>query len=272
DVNRRWPEEAHYTPVLPNARNLSIREQPLPMRRVICAAVSYVSGDIVFDSAYPAAEKVEFETFHREVFIKCSKRLKYFEIVKRIQRDDELVKLCARVINARISNLRTRCKKVTDGKVEGFYQLLVGEEAIKRVKALTNEDQDYIYPVIPNGGVNTQRPFFYPCIISAIKEFFFTGSHGSLAQKYEGRFSSSIRDGREKERLELPIAMVCIVATTTHASLDDWGQGYKQSKSDFRTEAYEYIYRGHELFLNTLRETQPEFYHTLMSDLYQAVV
>jgi len=45
--------------------------------------------------------------------------------------------------------LRTRCKKVTDGKVEGFYQLLAGEEAMKQVKALTNEDQNYIYPVVP---------------------------------------------------------------------------------------------------------------------------
>ena len=61
--------------------------------------VNDVSGDVVFDSAYPAAEKVEFETFHCEVFIKCSKRSKYFEIVKRSQRDDELVKLYARVVS-----------------------------------------------------------------------------------------------------------------------------------------------------------------------------
>jgi hypothetical protein len=52
-------------------------------------------------------------------------------------------------INARISNLRTQSKKVTDGKVEGFYQLIAGEEAIKRVKALTDENQDYIYPIKP---------------------------------------------------------------------------------------------------------------------------
>jgi len=35
-----------------------------------------------------------------------------------------------------------------------------------------------------------------------------------LAHKYEARFSSSICDGPEKDELELPIAMVCIVATT----------------------------------------------------------
>ena len=57
-----------------------------------------------------------------------------------------------------------------------------------------------------------------------------------------------------------------------HASLDDWSHGYRRSKSDFRCEAYEHIYRGHELFLKTLREVQPEFYHSLMSDLYKAVV
>jgi hypothetical protein len=43
--------------------------------------------------------------------------------------------------------LRTQCKKVTDGKVEGFYQLIAGEEAIKRVKVLTDENQDYLYPL-----------------------------------------------------------------------------------------------------------------------------
>jgi hypothetical protein len=99
DVNRGWPEEAHYTPVLRNARNISIREQPFPMRRMIRAAVSHITNSILFDSAYPAAEKVEFETYHRDAFIKCAKQLKYFEIVKRIRRDNELVKLCTRVVS-----------------------------------------------------------------------------------------------------------------------------------------------------------------------------
>lgn len=69
------------------------------MRRMIRAAVSHVTGNILFESAYPVAEKVEFETFHRDIFIKCAKRLKYFEIIKRIKHDDELVKLCARVVS-----------------------------------------------------------------------------------------------------------------------------------------------------------------------------
>jgi hypothetical protein len=99
DVNGEWPVEAHYVPVLPNARNLSIREQPPPMRRMIRAAVTRVTGDCLFDSAYPVAAKVEFETFYRNIFISCAKHLKYSAIVKRLQRDDELVKLFTRVVS-----------------------------------------------------------------------------------------------------------------------------------------------------------------------------
>ena len=99
DVNRGWPVEAHYTPIRRDARNLSIMKQPQPMKRMICAAVSQVTEHFLFDSAYPgAAEQVEFEAFHRNVFIQCSKRLKYFEIIKRLKVDGELVKLCARVV------------------------------------------------------------------------------------------------------------------------------------------------------------------------------
>jgi hypothetical protein len=68
--------------------------------------------------------------------------------------------------------------------------------------------------LIQNGAVNTKRPYFNPCVISSIKEFFFTGSRGSLAQKNEASFSSSINDGPEKNELELPIPMACLVATT----------------------------------------------------------
>jgi hypothetical protein len=58
--------------------------------------------------------------------------------------------------------LRTQCKKVTDGKVEGFYLLIVGEEAIKRVKELTGEEQDYIYPLKP-----VRFPGLFSCILQS---------------------------------------------------------------------------------------------------------
>jgi hypothetical protein len=69
------------------------------MRRMIRASVTLVTGNSLFDSAYPSVEKAEFETYFRNVFIRCAKQLKYPEIVKRIRKDDELVRLCARVVS-----------------------------------------------------------------------------------------------------------------------------------------------------------------------------
>jgi len=103
DVNGGWPAEAHYTPICRDARNLSIMKQPQPMKRMIRAAVNQVTELFLFDSAYPgAAEQVEFETFHRNVFIRCAKDLNFFEIIKRLKVDGELVRLCARVVRSSI--------------------------------------------------------------------------------------------------------------------------------------------------------------------------
>lgn len=55
----------------------------------------------------------------------------------------------------------------------------------------------------------------HPAIISSIKNCFFTTTRrGSLADKYAAYFSSSIEDGPRKDDLELPIPMVCLIATT----------------------------------------------------------
>lgn len=74
------------------------------MRRMIRASVTLVTGNSLFDSAYPSVEKAEFDTYYRNVFVKCAKQLKYSEIVKRIRNDEELVKLCARVVSILVSH------------------------------------------------------------------------------------------------------------------------------------------------------------------------
>jgi hypothetical protein len=62
---------------------------------VIHTVVNQVTEGFLFDSAYSAAKQVEFNTFYYDVFIQCSKCLKYSEITKRLKVDDELVRLCA---------------------------------------------------------------------------------------------------------------------------------------------------------------------------------
>ncbi|KJA13115.1 hypothetical protein HYPSUDRAFT_209810 [Hypholoma sublateritium FD-334 SS-4] len=232
-VNINWPEEAHYTPVVPGARNLSIKDQPLPMKRMIHASVNHVTDHFLFESAYPATNQAEYETFHCDVFVHCAKCLGYHGINKCLKEDYELVKLCAHVINGRVSLLHTQTKGITDKKVEGFYQLITSIQAEKHMKDLTNEDQNYIYPLV--------EPL--------------TQTAHTIIHKYQGCFGSTIMEGPKKDKMELPIVMVCVIATSTHASLDNWSQGYK----------------GHEIFLTTLKAERPDFFHKLISGLYDAI-
>ncbi|KAG6856195.1 hypothetical protein H0H87_006735 [Tephrocybe sp. NHM501043] len=55
-----------------------------------------------------------------------------------------------------------------------------------------------------------------------------------------------------------------------YAAIDDWNSGFLR-KSDFNEDAYEDIYRGHELFLNIILTKKPRAYHRLMADLYSEV-
>ena len=133
--------------------------QPQPMKRMIHAVVNQVTKLFYLILHTLALLNKWSLRLHHNVFIQCLKNLKYFEIIKRLKVDSELVNLCACVvwspimqiyyaltINAHVSNLCTLPKGITDKKVKGFYQLLARDDARSCVKDLMNEDQDYIYP------------------------------------------------------------------------------------------------------------------------------
>lgn len=136
--------------------------------------------------------------------------------------------------------IRTRSKEYTDKKVEGFYQLIAGEECQKKIIDDLNT-VGYIYPATvcialcfihlltlslqqtgpsTSTATNEKRAYFHPAIIASIRDCFFTGKRGTLADKHRGSFKSSINDGPSKHELELPIAMVAIVATTVSDYFD----------------------------------------------------
>ena len=71
------------------------------------------------------------------------------------------------------------------------------------------------FGTIWNNKINTKKPFLHPVIISSMKECFFTASQtSSYADKYAAQFTSSIKEGPKKDELEVPIAMLCLIATT----------------------------------------------------------
>ncbi|KIM35644.1 hypothetical protein M413DRAFT_32395 [Hebeloma cylindrosporum] len=270
DINGGWPTEAHYVPILPNSRMLSVTAQPVPMMKTLRAAIRVVSGDAIFDSTYPSVETAAYKTYRRDVLYNSATKLGYKKLAIRFRDDSELWKVSAAILNARVSNIRTGCKEVASSKIEGFY-LSRARGAVATVELIKSliEKTDYIYPSNEGGAVDTKQPFFHPAIISTIKEYFFTGSRGSKADKHDNRFKSSLAT-KASER-ELPIAMVSFVASMIHASLDNWADGSYQKKGDFRAEAYEDVYNGHSMFLNDLKAKKPIFFHKLMAGLYNEV-
>ncbi|KAG5654009.1 hypothetical protein H0H81_008318 [Sphagnurus paluster] len=84
------------------------------------------------------------------------------------------------------------------------------------------------------------------------------------------RFTSSIKTGPQSLEYELPVPMVCTIATAAHASITDWNTGFLK-KSEFNADEFEDVYRGHEMFLSNIRNDRPAAYHRLMADLYKEV-
>lgn len=56
-----------------------------------------------------------------------------------------------------------------------------------------------------------------------------------------------------------------------HASLDNFTEVCYQKKGEFHSEAYEGTYKGHQQFLNNLKEEIPDVFHELMAGLYTEV-
>ncbi|KAJ8509348.1 hypothetical protein ONZ45_g8473 [Pleurotus djamor] len=293
DVNAGWPAQAHYVPILPNARSLSIRSQPLPLRQTIQAAIRQELGDLAFGNAFPDTGTEAFNKYHRNVLVKSAKDLGHRKLASRLRRDPEIVKPVASVINSRAARLRTDCKEVTDGAVTGFYLGTTPADQVKQRLVFLITEMNYIYPTKDNSqasshekdsycrnlfyfqSLNTDRPYCHPAIIATIKQCFFLNERGSIANNHASRFTSSIDTEPGKSELEVPIPMVCLVSAMIHASLqmrEDSEVGSQSSKG-FRTEQYDHIYRSHHLFLETLRgshRTLPIF-HSVMHELYMAV-
>ena len=99
DINANWPSEAHYTPIQASARTLSVTSQPPPMMKTLRAAIRVVSGDVIFDSAYPAVDSITYSSYHRDVLFECATNLGYKKLATRFKDDDELLKLSASIVS-----------------------------------------------------------------------------------------------------------------------------------------------------------------------------
>ena len=91
NVNEGWPECAHYTPVAPGARNISLKAQPRHMKQVLKSAIANVVRSMLFETAFPPLDSQESRENYRGILIKYAKYIKNEELLERFKRDDSLV-------------------------------------------------------------------------------------------------------------------------------------------------------------------------------------
>jgi len=97
-VNKGWPAEAHYIPVVAGARTLGVTLQPPPLKRTFKNAIRVAIGNAMFDCAYPPVDNEKPVVYYCKILYKAAKSSGHRALAKRFQDDAELVKLASSVV------------------------------------------------------------------------------------------------------------------------------------------------------------------------------
>ncbi|KAN0140651.1 hypothetical protein V8E53_001478 [Lactarius tabidus] len=269
DANIGWSLSCHFTPAASSLRMINILSQPSDLRAIIRAAIYRVTADAIHETAYRPADSLT--SYYHLILLRSAKSLRFMPYAKRFSQDEEFTKAITRVLNGCVSNYRKQVRKNAVNKVEGFYGLLDSEGCIEKVNDLIlGSTYIYLTKKLADYGEKPLRskPFFHPAIIAILWESFFSIIRGgSLATKYHNHFTSSLPDQAPTE-LEIPGAMLTLVATSIHSVLDDYRTTGFRRKMEFNADLYEDVYLCHMTFLSHIQEGSAAKYHRMMADLY----
>jgi len=140
-----------------------------------------------------------------------------------------------------MSRVRGDAKKLVAGSIQSTYSLPYDkEQCMRRVHELL-DGLSYIYPVVSsyvdnlnhfttlrlplqgaNGKPERNKPYLNPLIVNTLRTHFFSSTRSSFAGRHGSRFTSSIDTDAERDNLEVPMPMLCIVATVVCYNLDNW--------------------------------------------------
>ncbi|KAJ3017244.1 hypothetical protein NUW54_g632 [Trametes sanguinea] len=202
-------------------------------------------------------------TLSKKLLRKQAKKLGYDDIAGRLAADADYANKLARVPDNRISHLRTQVKKACASQVVSQYGLRPGDGG--RVQRWLDR-RFYIFPGDVDKRLEKNLPYEHPIFVEVIASCFFRGSD-SIASKWASRFKSS--DPGRPDEVEVPQAMVALVATAVHNALMEWRSGAYRALA-FHGAVFEEQYRSHLEILEGIKARSLRTYHAMMHRLFTA--
>ncbi|KAF8999528.1 hypothetical protein BDQ17DRAFT_1328259 [Cyathus striatus] len=249
--NKGWHESAHYVPPFPGQVYLKLMDQPTILQTTIRSSIQEVVGDTLFKNVFPSLDD-SYKPFHK-VLRATALQLKYSHLAHRFTKDPDFGKQSARLIAQRLADIRGKLKNMADDKVPAIYGLekLDYDQCRKCVHDLM-EQTSYIYARKSTGEIDGGKPFQHPAIISLLRDGVFQAKRKPLIADHTHRFKSTVTDSIGKNELEIPAAMLALIATMVYACLRDWKSGELNSRSDFSVDFLTDVYRDHIEFLGNI--------------------
>ncbi|KAH7904458.1 hypothetical protein BJ138DRAFT_1119393 [Hygrophoropsis aurantiaca] len=259
--------------LIPNPKGGEYRltDQKPEIRRVVQGAILHAKAYMCFEHAYP--ELVAQNMYARDALVLAARELQCNTIEAHLARDTEYATILARLacllhfrVEPRVPLMRTDAKDLAFAQVAGYYRL--GHDCAESVKVLL-QNQAYVYPQdfdakgLPKPIRN--KPYRAPMLIALLAALFFNGAK-SVGAKFASRFTQLAKN--KAGRPEVPIPMVALVATVTHAAVLSKSSG---STFKFSGNLFADTYRTHVEVLQRIAAQAPVKYHVMMADIYAAV-
>lgn len=246
--------------------SVRLTDQNVDLRRVIQHGILELKAYIAFSHGYP--EVIAKNTYAREILIEAAQHLKVEPIEKRMRMDKEYLSALVGLVDARASLFRGDIKEMACKNIAGYFHLGPNSNAI--IERLL-PDHLYIFPqTFDAQGLPSpvrRKPYQAEPIFIILFETFFKNMK-SVGSQFPQRFLDIAKN--KARRPEIPISMLAIVCTAIYAALLA-----KKTKSgdEFKFTGNQFCdnYNYHVSVLERLRETAPNKFHKMMSDIYEEV-
>ncbi|KAN0126122.1 hypothetical protein V8E53_015374 [Lactarius tabidus] len=265
-----WPTETDLV-FVSGSNRLKLTGQSPIVRSVIVEGIERLRAAMLFNDAFP--DVCSALTLIKDCLLTAATYLLpgATDVLERFNNDADYLSKVTLLPRARIcliqSEVKERCTTLTVGAflVLGSAAGII-EHVRKQLSSYTYTFPSATFPNAPNGLVMRSRPYRNECIISAIRDLYFTGGSASFARRFLYLFPTyEYCEGQINH--EVPIPMVALVATALYAALYEWRTGVQQV-AEFSANGYLDVYLGHVNTLKHIQEHRAGAFHFMMADIY----